>query len=105
MKARLEFIHKDGNQRWFRLTLTDDWPTGWTVPYADLLTADLMKYFETSPPNPDGLSPDVNYQMSSTFVNEDFAIFCKLLTELIGTVKPPSPVTPGVDYTYVVDYD
>lgn len=105
MKARLEFTHRDSGQRRFRMMLTDDWPEGWTVPYADLLTANLIQYFETPPPDPEGISAGTSYQMSASFVNEDYAAFCKSLTTLIGQIKPPSPIETGVEYTYVADYD
>jgi len=104
MRYKLEFRHRAGSPAYFRMTLDDDWPPSWTVPYADLLAADLIKYFEVPPLDPEGVSDGVNYQMDVvTYENADFADFQSQLKTLIDNIKPPEPSEPGVEYVLVSD--
>lgn len=104
MRYKLEFRHQAGSPGYFRMTLDDDWPPGWSVPYADLLAADLIKYFLVPPPDPGGVAANTNYQMDvATYENADFADFQSQMKTLIDSIKPPEPSEPGVEYVLVSD--
>lgn len=88
MQGTIRFWVDLKGQPWMTLTVEGDIPDGWGVPYADLVSDDLVSAFAVAPDERDGLVPGRRYQMNNTLTRAKAMAFVDSLHSLVARVRP-----------------